>query len=117
MKSSIVIALVLLIGVVSAGCESPQNAPPASQLRNAEEAPAQSPSGETMTAILKVEGMTCPSCAMGVEYQLKQLEGVADAKVDYAKGIAEVTFYPDSLSAEDIAAASDVYPAKVVSVK
>jgi len=68
------------------------------------------------TANLEIEGMTCQSCALGVEYELKQVNGVADAKINYQDGTGKVTFDPAIVDAETIAKASTVYPAKVVSV-
>lgn len=67
------------------------------------------------TANLQIEGMTCQSCALGVEYELKQVKGVVDAKVNYQDGTGTVTFDPAKVDAETIAKASTVYPAKVVS--
>lgn len=66
------------------------------------------------TANLEIEGMTCQSCALGVEYELKQVKGVVDAKINYQDGTGTVTFDPAIVDAETIAEASTVYPAKVV---
>lgn len=66
------------------------------------------------TADLQIEGMTCQSCALGVEYELKQVNGVIDAKVNYQDGTGKVTFDPAQVDAETIAKSSTVYPAKVV---
>ena len=66
------------------------------------------------TANLEIEGMTCQSCALGVEYELKQVNGVIDAKVKYPEGTGTVTFDSAIVDAETIAEASTVYPAKVV---
>ena len=66
------------------------------------------------TANLQIEGMTCQSCALGVEYELKQVSGVVDAKVNYQDGTGIVTFDPTKVDAETIAKASTTYPAKVV---
>jgi len=65
-------------------------------------------------ANLEIEGMTCQSCSLGVEYQLKQVEGVKDAKVDWAKGTGVVTYDPSKVEPEEIAKASTSYPAKIV---
>jgi len=65
-------------------------------------------------ANLEIEGMTCQSCALGVEYQLKQVEGVEDATIDYQKGTGIVTYDPSKVQPEDIAKASTIYPVKVV---
>lgn len=66
------------------------------------------------TASLQIEGMTCQSCALGVKYELEQVNGVVDAKVNYQDGTGTVTFDPTIVDAETIAKASTVYPAKVV---
>ena len=68
------------------------------------------------TANLQFEGMDCPSCALGIEYELKQVNGLVDAKVNYPAGTGTVTFDSAIVDAETIAKASTVYPAKVVSV-
>lgn len=70
--------------------------------------------GEIRVVNMAVEGLTCPGCALGLEYQLKNLEGVYDAKVDYFKGTAFAIYDITKLTANDIAKASTVYPAKVV---
>ena len=79
----------------------------------------QEPASLTPTNIqettLAIDDMTCPSCALGVEYQLKQVPGVIDAKISYKEGQGVVTYDADTVSPEAIAKASDVYPARVVS--
>ncbi len=42
------------------------------------------------TKRLKINGMTCPSCAAGIENKLNILEGV-EIKVSYSEGIGELT--------------------------
>ncbi len=66
------------------------------------------------TANLRIEGMTCQSCALGVEYELKQVDGVIDAKVNYQEGAGVVTFDPNVVGSETIAKGSTTYPAKIV---
>lgn len=68
------------------------------------------------TANLQIEGMTCQSCALGVEYELKQVNGVVDAKINYQDGTGTIIFDPAVIDAETIAKSSTVYHAKVVSV-
>jgi len=68
-------------------------------------------------ATLQVEGMTCTSCALGIEYQLKNVEGVVAASVNYAKGTGFIIYNPGKVTAEEAAAASDVYPAYVIEDK
>lgn len=54
---------------------------------------------------LKVDGMTCVSCAMHVGGALEELSGVLSAEVNLTKGIARVTFVPDLVSIFDMAEA------------
>ena len=73
--------------------------------------------GNIHEATLQVKGMYCASCAMGVEAQLKRVEGVIDADVSYKTGKCTVRYDADKVSAETIAQASTVYPANVVGDK
>ena len=57
------------------------------------------------TANLEFEGMDCPSCALGVEYELRQVNGVVDAKVKYPDGTGTVRFDPTVVNAETVAKA------------
>lgn len=41
---------------------------------------------------LKIEGMHCTSCAMNIDMDLEDLEGVKSAKTNYAKQESEVEF-------------------------
>ena len=43
---------------------------------------------------LKIEGMHCTSCAMNIDFDLEDLEGVKIAKTSYAKEMCEVEFDP-----------------------
>lgn len=69
----------------------------------------------THKATFALEGMTCPSCALGIEYQWKQLDGVYDAQINYPQGTGFAVYDTAKLSAEAIAAASTIYPAQVIS--
>jgi len=51
---------------------------------------------------------------LGVEYQLKQVDGVVDAVVNYEEGTGIVTFDPAKIEPDAIAQASTVYIAKVI---
>lgn len=44
------------------------------------------------SAVLDVKGMTCSTCPLTVRQVLRKAHGVRDAKVDFAKARAEVTF-------------------------
>lgn len=41
---------------------------------------------------LKIEGMHCSSCAMSIDFDLEDSEGVESAKTSYAKQELEVVF-------------------------
>ncbi len=51
---------------------------------------------------LNVGGMTCSSCADGVEYALKQKIGVVEAKVKYPEGTGIVTYDPTKITDREI---------------
>lgn len=40
--------------------------------------------------ILNIEGMHCTSCAMNIDFDLEDLEGIKSAKTNYAKQKCEV---------------------------
>jgi copper chaperone CopZ len=54
----------------------------------------------TETAVLQVDGMTCGSCAAGIQSVLGNLDGVETADVNFAKGLATVRFDPELVSLE-----------------
>lgn len=51
---------------------------------------------------LKIEGMHCSSCAMNIDFDLEDLDGVKTAKTSYAKQISEVEFDEDKLTVHDL---------------
>lgn len=68
-------------------------------------------------AELKIEGMTCGGCALSVKSVVKKIDGVRDATVDWKKGRAVVTFDPERVTPEQIAATIQeklTYPTEVV---
>ena len=73
------LACVLLLG--AAGCDSPAAAAPAEQAALAK-------------ATLRVEGMSCESCAARIEKKLRGLDGVREATVDFAAKRARVSYDP-----------------------
>jgi P-type Cu+ transporter len=52
--------------------------------------------------IIVIEGMSCASCARGLEGALKETEGVQEASVNFAAGKAYITYDPEKLSMEKI---------------
>lgn len=51
---------------------------------------------------LKIEGMHCASCAMNIDFDLEDLEGVKEAKTSYARQESEVEYDEGKLDLEDI---------------
>lgn len=51
---------------------------------------------------LKIDGMHCTSCAMNIDFDLEDLEGVKTAKTSYAKEVCEVEFDEEKLTTEQI---------------
>ena len=41
---------------------------------------------------LKIEGMHCNSCAMNIDFDLEDIQGVKKAQTNYAKEVTEVEF-------------------------
>ncbi len=54
---------------------------------------------------LDVQGMTCASCAARVEKMLNRQAGVASANVNFAANRATVTYYPQSVSVDELSSA------------
>ncbi|MDD2822883.1 MAG: heavy-metal-associated domain-containing protein [Candidatus Daviesbacteria bacterium] len=50
----------------------------------------------------KIEGMHCTSCAMSIDMDLEDLEGVVNCKTSYAKGETECEFDSNKVSEEKI---------------
>jgi len=59
----------------------------------------------TETCTLKITGMTCGGCAVAVKMAAKKVDGVAEVKVSYENGLAEVTYDPAKTTPEKIAEA------------
>ncbi|MGD0978710.1 MAG: heavy metal translocating P-type ATPase [Candidatus Bathyarchaeia archaeon] len=55
--------------------------------------------------VLQILGMSCPSCSEGIQAGLARLEGVIDAKVNFASKEAIVKFDEDKISLDKIKAA------------
>lgn len=59
---------------------------------------------DTAIVRLHVSGMTCGSCPATAKRALKRLQGVLDAKVTLADSLAVVTYDPQKVTPERIAA-------------
>lgn len=58
----------------------------------------------TIKKKLKIEGMHCSSCAMNIDFDLEDLDGVKQAKTGYAKQETEVEFDEKKINLGDIVA-------------
>lgn len=47
---------------------------------------------------LAIEGMHCSSCAMNIDFDLEDLDGVKSVKTNYASQTCEVEFDPNKVS-------------------
>ena len=56
------------------------------------------------TVTLKITGMHCVSCAINIDFELEDLEGVKESTTNYAKQVSAVTYDPDKIKAEKIIA-------------
>ncbi|MBI2086286.1 heavy-metal-associated domain-containing protein [Candidatus Daviesbacteria bacterium] len=53
---------------------------------------------KTVKKKLKIEGMHCSSCALNIDFDLEDLDGIKFAKTSYATQITEVEFETDKVS-------------------
>lgn len=53
-------------------------------------------------AKLKIAGMHCTSCAMNIDFDLEDLEGMKSARTNYAKAETEIEFDNEKLQLEAI---------------
>lgn len=51
---------------------------------------------------LKIEGMHCSSCAMTIDFDLEDSEGVKQVKTSYASQVCEVEFDEEKISIHEI---------------
>ena len=51
---------------------------------------------------LKIEGMHCSSCAMNIDFDLEDLDGVTKVQTSYAKAECEVEFDKDQVTQEQL---------------
>lgn len=52
--------------------------------------------------ILKLSGMHCTSCALNIDGELEDAEGIQSASTSYARQQVEVIFDPEKISIEKI---------------
>lgn len=51
---------------------------------------------------LKIIGMDCTSCAMNIDFDLEDIQGVKSAKTSYASQVCEVEFDEEKVKTEVI---------------
>lgn len=51
---------------------------------------------------LKIDGMHCTSCAMNIDFDLEDLDGVKSAKTSYAKQESEIEFDEEKVDTRKI---------------
>jgi mercuric ion binding protein len=71
--------------------------------------------GTLQTVTLNVQNMTCAVCPITVKKALERVPGVTDAKVDFDKKTANVSFDPEKASPDALtkATADAGYPSSV----
>ena len=71
--------------------------------------------GTLQTVTLEVQNMTCAVCPITVKKALERVSGVTDAKVDFEKKTASVSFDPDKATPPELtrATADAGYPSSV----
>lgn len=51
---------------------------------------------------LNIEGMHCTSCAMNIDFDLEDLNGIKSARTNYAKQMCEVELDENKIKIEDV---------------
>jgi copper chaperone CopZ len=51
---------------------------------------------------LKIDGMQCTSCAMTIDFDLEDLDGVKSSKTNYAKQESEVEYEEEKIELKDL---------------
>jgi mercuric ion binding protein len=59
-------------------------------------------SSENQQIIVKVDGLSCPFCAYGLEKKFKEIDGASDIKIDINKGILTFQMIDGKEVSEDL---------------
>ncbi len=54
------------------------------------------------TVTIKITGMHCSSCAMNIDFELEDLDGVTEVTTHYASQKTKVTFNPQKTTVDQI---------------
>jgi len=65
----------------------------------------QEPAEGAVTAEFSIDGMHCTSCAMSIDWEVEEVDGVADSSTSFAKRTTRVTYDPDKVLTETLLAA------------
>lgn len=111
---ALVIAVVALSGC---GAQDTANQTTKSNSALAQANTTQYELSELKRSSVKVEDMWCAGCATGIEYSLKNLEGVTDARISFEAGDGEIIYNPSVLSQETMKSAAAPYKLNFLSTK
>lgn len=56
----------------------------------------------TIKRQFKIDGMHCSSCAMNIDFDLEDLEGVCSSKTSYARAESEIEFDEEKVKVEQL---------------
>lgn len=70
--------------------------------------------GKIVKRKLKIDGMHCSSCALNIDFDLEDLEGVKSAKTSYAKQEVEVEFNEELVRIDSIVKQIEITGYKVI---
>ena len=56
---------------------------------------------ETQQVQIRVDGLSCPFCAYGLEKKLQDIDGVSEIKIDIDQGLATVSVSEDKTVSEE----------------
>lgn len=54
------------------------------------------------TTTLQIIGMHCTSCAINIDFELEDVEGVIESQTDYVKQKTVVTYEPDAVTSDQM---------------
>lgn len=52
----------------------------------------------TVKKKLKIDGMHCSSCALNIDFDLEDVDGIVSAKTSYAAQVTEIEYRPEKVS-------------------
>lgn len=56
------------------------------------------------TTMLEIIGMHCASCAINIDFELEDLDGVTESQTDYVKQKTIVTYVPEKVTTDQMIA-------------